>query len=306
MAAEREQQLRLGASLKLDAVGVSVVSGLRRHGVPAVLLKGSALARRLYRDGTYRAHDDVDLLISPLEREQAAVALAELGFERTGDADYAEPWIRREDGATIDVHVRLPGADAEPQEAWKVLAEQTRALRLCGEDVEVFADDALALHVALHAAHHGPGAAQALEDLRRALTQLPQETWRRAAVLADRISASPAFGAGLRLLAEGREVARSLGLPSAMTRETAFRSTGLPPTAPGLFRLTEAKGLGAKARLLGRELVPRVAFMRSVSPLARRGPAGLVLAYLWRPLWLAGHAPAAWKAVRRARRAAPP
>jgi len=87
MAAEREQQLRLGASLKLDAVGVSVVTGLRRRGVPAVLLKGSALARRLYRDGTYRAHDDVDLLISPLERDQAAVALAQLGSEQTGDAD---------------------------------------------------------------------------------------------------------------------------------------------------------------------------------------------------------------------------
>lgn len=306
MATDRQRQLRLGASLKLDAIGVSAVTGLRRHGVPSVLLKGSAISRRLYADGAYRAHDDVDLLVPTLERERAAVALAELGFERTGEADYAEPWIRRADGATIDVHIRLPGVDADAQEAWEVLVQRTQTLRLGGEEVDVFEDDALALHVALHAAHHGPGAFQALEDLRRALGQFPHETWQRAAVLAERISAGPAFGAGLRLVAEGRDVARSLELPSSLTLETAFRATGLPPTAPGLLRLTETKGFGAKLRLLGRELIPRSAFMRSVSPLARRGTAGLVLAYLWRPFWLAGHAPAAWRAVRRARRAARP
>lgn len=302
MAADRDQQLRVGASLKLDAVGADAVAALRRHGVQPVLLKGEAVTRRLYRDAAYRSHDDVDLLIPPAERERAAAALSELGFERTGDADYAEPWVRRADGATIDVHVRLPGADADEQEAWHVLAGRTRTVRVHAEEVHVFEDDALALNVALHAAHHGPGGTKALEDLRRALDQFPHETWVDAAALAERIAAGPAFAAGLRLLAEGRELAHRLGLASATTRETAFRSRGLPPTAPGLFRLVEAKGVRARFHLLARELAPRAAFMRSVSPLARRGPLGLALAYALRPFWLARHTPAAWRAVRRARR----
>jgi hypothetical protein len=301
---DREQLLRLGASLKLDAIGVGVAAELRRQDVPVVVLKGSALARRLYADDSFRAHDDVDVLIAPSDAERTAAVLARLGFERTGEAGHAEPWVRLADGATIDVHVRLPGVGGDPQEAWQILSGRTETIELSGTNVQVFADDALALHTALHAAHHGRQGAKAVEDLRRAVAQLPSSTWQGAARLAEQVSATPALAAGLRLLREGSTIADSLGLPESATREVALRVDTLPVTAAGLFRLTEARGLREKARILGRELVPRAAFMRSVSPLARRGPAGLAAAYAWRPLWLIARLPRAWNAVRRARRVA--
>jgi hypothetical protein len=56
--------------------------------------------------------------------------------------------------------------------------------------------------------------------------------------------------------------------------------------------------------MLAREVVPTVKFMQWWSPLARRGRGGLLLAYLWRPLYLITRTPAAVRAVRHARKAA--
>jgi hypothetical protein len=47
--------------------------------------------------------------------------------------------------------------------------------------------------------------------------------------------------------------------------------------------------------------VPDAEFMRSWSPLASRGTVGLAVAYMWRPLWLARHAPRGFIAWARAR-----
>jgi len=301
---DRDRFLRLGASLKLDEIGVGVAEELSRQKIPVTLLKGSALARRLYADD-FRAHDDVDLLVAPNDGERAAAVLEQLGFERTGEAGYAEPWVRLADGATIDVHVRLPGVAGDPQASWEILSRRTETIQLSRAAVQVFADDALALHIALHAAHHGRQGAKAVEDLRRAVAQLPLGTWEKAAELAEEVSATPALAGGLRLLPEGAAIANRLGLSQSSTPEIALRANTLPVTAAGLFRLAEAEGLWTKVRILGRELVPRPAFMRSVSPLARRGPAGLAAAYAWRPVWLIARLPRAWRAVRSARRAGP-
>ena len=72
--------------------------------------------------------------------------------------------------------------------------------------------------------------------------------------------------------------------------------------AAGFEALAATPGLFAKLRLVAHEMVPTRAFMRWWSPLARRGPLGLAAAYLWRPIWFVGHAPAGLRAWRRARR----
>jgi hypothetical protein len=61
-------------------------------------------------------------------------------------------------------------------------------------------------------------------------------------------------------------------------------------------------GVRAKAMCLAHELVPSPAGMRYWTPLARRGWVGLTAAYLWRPIYLLVHAPAALVAWRRAHR----
>ena len=76
-----------------------------------------------------------------------------------------------------------------------------------------------------------------------------------------------------------------------------------PSVTLGVDRLSATPGLRAKARLAIGWTFPPPDFMRTWSPLARRGRAGLALAYVWRPLALAGQTGAAIAAWRRAARA---
>jgi hypothetical protein len=299
--ADARELLQVGASLKLDAVAAELVALLEQRGGRAILLKGSAIADRLYA-GESRSHSDADLLVR--DRAAAADALTSLGFERALSGDYAEPWIRAADGVTIDVHTTLPGIGASAEDTWEVLAAETEALRVGGRDVQVFGDAALALHVALHATQHGERAGKSIDDLERAVEQLPAETWERAAALAARLDATPAFAAGLRLLPRGAEVAEQLGLSYRTTPEVALLARSAPPTAIGIQKFASTRGVRSRAALVARELAPPPPFMRAMYPFARYGRAGLAASYVWRPLWLVRHAPAAIAAVRRARREA--
>jgi hypothetical protein len=56
--------------------------------------------------------------------------------------------------------------------------------------------------------------------------------------------------------------------------------------------------------MLGRKVLPSPAWMREWTPLARRGPLGLIAAYGYRQLWLARHGPPALVGWLRARRSA--
>lgn len=300
---DARRALRLGASLKLDTVGAELAQRLHGGGVRPIFIKGAPLAERLYPDMAFRPYDDIDLLVGPDGFEQARSTLRALGFEVAAEADYAEPWIRARDGATVDLHRSLPGLEADAGRVWDELSRRTLPAQLAGEQVQALDDEALALLVALHAAHHGPAGGKALEDMQRALDRIAADDWRRAAALAERLEGVSAFAAGLRLLPDGEELAGQLGLSHELTPEVALLSTSPPPVAPGLLRLSQTPGVRAKAALLGRELVPGTTFLRATSPLARRGRAGLAASYALRPLWLLWKLPPAVLAVRRARRA---
>jgi hypothetical protein len=66
--------------------------------------------------------------------------------------------------------------------------------------------------------------------------------------------------------------------------------------------MLEAPTVSARLRVLRDAMLPAPTYMRATSALARRGRAGLVLAYLARALARARQLPAALRAVRRARR----
>jgi hypothetical protein len=72
--------------------------------------------------------------------------------------------------------------------------------------------------------------------------------------------------------------------------------------ALGFEQLARAGGSVEGARLLARKIVPPPTFMRLWYPRAAQSRRALVVAYLWRPLWLLGHAPAGLRAWLRARR----
>ena len=67
------------------------------------------------------------------------------------------------------------------------------------------------MHVALHAAQHGPDT-QPAADLERALAIADDELWLRAAGIAAELDATEAFVAGLRLAPPGARLATKIGV----------------------------------------------------------------------------------------------
>jgi hypothetical protein len=284
-----------------------VVRALSAVRIDSILLKGPVLGRTLYDRAELRPYADSDLLVAPHDSEAASSALAALGFEPEpadllpGDPPlYARSW--RRDGAIVELHHTLVGAAVSPGKLWAVLVTRTEPMELRGSEIAILDEPARALHVALHAAQHGKAWARPLEDLRRALERIPEESWQRATTLADRLAATEAFAAGLRLRSEGRVLAASLGLSEVASIGVALRASSAPAAAKGLERFTRIPGGRRKAALLIHKLFPAPAFMRAWSPLARRGRLGLCAAYAWRPLWLGGKLASglrAWAGVRR-------
>jgi Uncharacterised nucleotidyltransferase len=284
--------IRIGTALAVDTVAAQVVDALRHAQVHSILLRGPAIAAWLYPNGEPRGYRDVDLLVEPQGFEAAETVLGKLGFVHRqagfapGEAvDHAGEWISGRSRVVVDLHRGLEGVGADLRELWQALAADARQLEVAGVPIEVPGEPALALIVTLHAAQHGLEWGK-LTELRRAIERSRFETWDEAAGLAARLQAVPGFAAGLRLLPEGAGVAERLGLPHGGDRETRLRAASAHSTAIGFARLVAAQGIRAKLAIVWRKLVPTPAFMRHWLPLARRGPLGMALAYLWRPLWL--------------------
>jgi hypothetical protein len=299
---------RLGAAQALaqDRVTAEVLGALADAGVPAVLLKGPALARWLYADGAERRYGDTDVLVPAARRDDAAAVLAALGFAaRLKPSDvaralHAHPWRRERDGAVVDLHVTIAGMQAPPDAVFAALP--TEPLTVGGRDVPALAPGARALHVALHAAHDGVDGGKPLRDLERAVGQLDRDVWREAAALARVVEAEEALGAGLRLAPDGAAIADALGVTRAQSTERRLLAASAPREALTVEQLASTRGAAARARIVLNRVVPPPSYLRFRHPLARRGPAGLVLAYLWRPVSLALRAPRAISAWRRAAR----
>lgn len=297
-------------TLAVDAQTARVVSALTARGVESLLLKGPVVARRLYADDEPRFYGDTDLLVAPRCLEAARQTLRELGYvQRLGDRSaslighHGSHWHAPGSVLEVDLHHTLTGVQAEPGELWEALSEHASSMEVRATPVRVPDTAALALHVALHAAQHGIARDTPRQDLRRAVERLELETWQAAAALAGRVDALDAFGVGLRLSPEGAALAAQLRLAPNRSRNAALRVMAAPSVTLGVDRLSATPGLLAKARLAVGWTFPPPDFMRTWSTLARRGRAGLALAYAWRPIVLAGQTGAALAAWRRAAQA---
>ena len=298
-----------GSQLFIDVVSVEAVAALEKGGVRSILLKGPSLARWLYPEPTSRSYSDCDLLVSVGELEGAASVLGDLGFEREsfreieGDRPLvAHPWIRPRDGATVDLHYGIPGINAPASELWEVLIDATEPMELRGGRVTVLGLPARLMHVVLHAAQHGGG--RPVVDLARALEQLPESLWMEAVEVARRLDAIDAFSVGLELLDDGRLLLQKLDLPKSGSVDARLRAGSAPPAAFNIQWFLSRPSLKEKALLIVRKLFPDAASLRARSALARRGPAGLVAAYLWRPFSILIQLGPGFVAWRRARREA--
>jgi hypothetical protein len=303
--------LRLAAfSLAVDRVTAEVTTALDAARIPSVLVKGPAIANWLYAGEGARLYADTDLLVRAADWEGALAVLAGLGFEDDlgplrhprMESGAGHPWVRAADGASVDLHRTLFGIGAEPEEVWAAFSTGAVRQRVGGVEVAMPPLSARLLHVCLHAVQDGGDPlTKPMRDLQRAVATVPIETWARAGELAERLRATEAFAAGLRLPPGGREVAEAIGARRAGAAGAALRLEGTP-LAEGIQQLAEAPGARAKLALAMREAFPNPAFMRWWTPLARRGHAGLALAYPWRLAWLAYRALPGYRAWRRAAR----
>jgi putative nucleotidyltransferase-like protein len=296
--------------IAIDSVTAEVVGAFERNAIPSILLKGPALVRWLYPKGHGRSYCDSDLLVPYAELSRAESVLRSMGFERLGRETIPGDWPRhahnwlRPDGAVIDLHFTLPGAQAPPQEVWRIVAERIEPMVVANRRVHILDPGARALLVALHALKDGGRMPQARRDLVLALERLPIEVWENAASLATRIGAVGPFAAGLEREPSGSELARRLRLPSGRSTATLLRMRGAPPLAVGMDWLFGTPGWRRKALLVVRKIFPPASFLRDWSPLARRGRLGLAAAYVWRLVWVMVNAGPAFRAWLRARREA--
>jgi hypothetical protein len=293
-------------SLAVDGWTTEAMAALSRAGVEALLLKGPVLTRWLYDPGDERGYADADVLVAPGAITSAEAVLERLGYalkDREGEESrlisgpHAQTWWRESDGALVDLHHTLPGQVLAEDLVWNELSRRAVALPLGGGAVRALDEPSRAVLVALHAVHHGPDHPASMDDLRRAAVRVPDAIWKEAAGIAQAIVALPRFAEGLALLPESREVAARLRLPDSDVLAALERNN----LASGWERLSRADGIGARVRLVWRELFPTPAFMHWWAPRARRSRLALAAAYVYRLGWLAVHVAPGWRAWRRTR-----
>jgi Uncharacterised nucleotidyltransferase len=296
-----------------DRLTATIVTALRDDDVRAIVLKGPSIRKWLYTEDEDRLSDDIDLLVPPSARRVVDARLAELGLRYLGPSKvgrgrlHERLWQHPETATIVELHESLSGIGVVAEKAWSVLSARTEEMEVASQPVEVLDVPRRALHVALHASQHGPAFPRPIADLERAVVAVPEQAWREAADLARRLDAVPALAAGLGLAENGSRLASRLGLPpGTWSLDVALRVGGAPPVAEGLAWFLRLRGMRAKLVFLAQALVPPPSLMRAWSPLARKSGGGLVIVYLWRPLWLARHAIPAYVALRRAQRRSDP
>jgi Uncharacterised nucleotidyltransferase len=291
--------------LLIDRLTAEIAGGFEAEGIETIVLKGPALAAWLY-PGELRPYGDSDLMVAPRDWEGAVALLRRQGFsDHLGPMAHprmesfaSTAFLRGDDN--VDLHCALHGLGGDIEAIWETLLAGADRQPIGGRELRILGRPALLLHVALHASHHVEG--KPLEDLRRALARAPESQWQAALELAERFDGVQAFASGLRLVPEGLALARRLGVEQDRSVKYDLRREGVP-TAEALHDLFGGgHSPGEAIATVARELVPRPAFMRWWTPLARRGPLGLALSYPWRWVWLTLHLPRGLLAVLRARR----
>jgi Uncharacterised nucleotidyltransferase len=299
---------------RIDVETAAILDACAAVGVEPLVLKGVALVRTLYRSDETRGYFDIDLLVAPddlpavervLEHRGYRNSAELLGVDDIGGYLHADTWSRYVPdfgNLTVDVHRRLDGCEAPPEVVWRALSAGASRIDVGGRRVRALNRPGLALHLALHAAQHGPDDLKAIADLTRGLERWPSGIWHGAARLASQLRATDAFAAGLWLVPGGEELARRLELPppDARLREMAHRSER-PRGTFHLRALAEAGSFTERVGVARRSLFPQRAWIVREHPWAATNRLRLAAAYclhvLRAPVW----AVRAWRFRRRSR-----
>src|SRR4051794_17940646 len=130
-------------SLAVDRMSVEVLKALESAGLEALLMKGPAIAARLYGPGEHRPYVDCDLLIPAASESRVSDVLRDLGF--TPDPGFGVPdpgvadqheWHRGTDH--VDLHGSLVGVGIRPSDVWPILSGDCDFLTVTNHQVRIF------------------------------------------------------------------------------------------------------------------------------------------------------------------------
>ena len=208
MEAPRTTPAMVGAMAALDAIAVEVSSAFEAAGIPTLLLKGASIGYWLYDSAGERLYDDVDLLVRDSQLAPAERTLRAEAFRFVHDDDHGQVWLRGP--VNVDLHRRLTGIKAPPDQVFERLLADSEWLELPRGRVRVLSPPARVLTLVLHAAQHGSTWESPPRDLSRALERLPREIVEQAAALAGEFGALEAFATGLGVVPEGALLSHDL------------------------------------------------------------------------------------------------
>jgi hypothetical protein len=265
----RESQSSAARAIRVHALLLRSLDALAAVGVVPVVLKGTALARRLYPEPFHRATTDVDLLVAGEHVEPSSRALEGLGLTRTPEKEGhgGEHSHHREfqgPAGLVELHFRALVGYGQALEADALLA-QAEESELDGRRVRYLRAEDELVYLALHASNHLLQRLSWLFDLKLLVLANPRLRWPRVVEVA-RATALPhlawyALEAASRLLgaAVPQEVLSELA-PPRWQRQLASRFFSEPRLLG--TSLVEHRAGWAAAKLL---LAPRA------GPMARYG-----------------------------------
>jgi Uncharacterised nucleotidyltransferase len=304
--------MKAAQTLAIDRVTAEVVSAFDAASIPSILLKGPSIARWLYPSGG-RGYVDTDLLVPAQQFAHAERVLKELGFgeltegyalpERVDPDAVEAAFVRCHDAGrgpetVVDLHRNLPGLPPSDDLLWSTLSADVDRMLVGGVEVRVLNRAGLALHVVAHAVQH-QFRLHTGEDLRRAVSALSVDDWRRVASLAAILGIQDVLGFGLRHNPSGADAANQLGLPSLSIEDS--RTWDVPWGVPALVSLWSAPTLVQKAKWIRWTVFPSRAKICYPSHIREPSRRVLAAAYVhrWRRM-AAGIVPATrWAVTQR-------
>ena len=166
-------------------------------GVPAILLKGAALAKTIYPSIADRPMGDVDLLVHPTDRDRGRVALEAAGYQFVPesrqrfspfDTEFTgEMAFWQSDQFLIELHWELtPGEWIRRLTAldMEALWREAVPLQLDGQEALQLSPCDTLLHLCLHLTAHGYVHPQGLRDIQKLLECLRPFPWAQFAARA--------------------------------------------------------------------------------------------------------------------------
>ncbi len=174
------------------------IDALAKAGVVSILLKGYALASRIYDDAMLRVSTDVDILVDRDDLNAACAAIETLGLKPEVDADeYYPPEYRHHlsfhgPAGLVEIHFR-PVGNFEPWEG-AAFSQRSIAATLDGKPVRLLRPEDEFVYLALHAAQHLFFRLSWIYDLKLFVTAYPNLDWNQV-VMAANESQTPALAA---------------------------------------------------------------------------------------------------------------